>query len=214
MEVYARANPLPGARAKVPVLEVTLPAGDDDGGGATTLTLTESKLVADYLGEAFPASGLAPPDPYDRSVLRLFSELCGSSSFSFYFSIVKAARTDPAQFEASVASLTQGMINANAFLEARAKPGGPFLFGSQFTLAECEAAPFVQRACSILPNFTGKDHGCAYVDPMQICDENKLDRLKEWMTATLARPSVAAAKVPDAEMAASVKGILERFSKA
>lgn len=198
------------------MLEVTLNENESETAAATTttattLTLTESKLVADYLGEAFPESGLVPPDAYDRAVLRLFTELCGSSSFSYYFSIVKAAKNDPAKFEASVASLTQGMINANAFLEARATPGGPFLFGEHFTLAECEAAPFVQRACFILPNFTGKDHGCALVDPMKICDDNQLNRLKEWMTATLARSSVAAAKVPDEEMRASVSGILERL---
>jgi len=200
LEVYAKANPLPNARAKVPVLEVKE--------GENSLTLTESKLVAEYLGEAFPESGLVPNNPSDRATQRLFMELCGSSSFSYYFSIIKAQK-DPPNFQKSVASLVDGMIKANTFLEAKGKSGGPFLFGDQFTLAECEAAPFLQRACFILPNFTGNSN-CAKVDPFQICDDHKLNRLKEWMTATLARPSVETAKVPDEEMKASVGKILQR----
>jgi hypothetical protein len=55
--------------------------------------------------------------------------------------------------------------------------------GKRFPLAECNAAPFLQRCCAILPEFTG-------VDPLQLCDELGLGRLKGWIKAVLARPSV------------------------
>lgn len=196
--MYARANPLPGARAKVPVLEV------DDGSG-TTSVLTESMVVAEYVGEKFPDAGLLPEGSEDRATMRLFSELCGSSSFS-YFGILKAAKGDPSQLEEAVAGLTQGLVNANAFLEAKGDAKGPFLFGERFTLAECNTAPFVQRACFTLPLYTD-------VDPLKICDDLKLARLKAWMTATIARPSVQATKVPDAEWKESVNRMLQRFSE-
>jgi hypothetical protein len=60
---------------------------------------------------------------------------------------------------------------------------GMFLLGKRFSLAECNTAPFLQRCCAILPEFTG-------VDPLQLCDELGLGRLKGWIEAVLARPSV------------------------
>lgn len=43
--LYARANPLPGARAKVPLLEI--PTDEE------TVLLCESLVVADYVAEQF-----------------------------------------------------------------------------------------------------------------------------------------------------------------
>lgn len=173
-----------------------------------TAVLTESMIVAEYLCEQFPEAKLLPTDCADRATLRLFLELCGSSAFFHFFSIPKA-RGDSAQFEAAVAALTEGMVNTNSFLEAKGTSGGPFLFGNQFTLAECAAGPFVQRACTILPAFTGEGSGAPYpVDPMKICDDKGLARLKEWMIATLARPSVKAWKMPEADMKESTARIV------
>ena len=196
MEVYAKANPLPDARAKVPVLETTT------GGG--TVVLTESLVVSEYVGEKFPEANLLPESPEDRATMRLFTELCGSSSFS-YFGVLRAKGSEG--YEAAAASFEEGLVKANAFLEAAGSSGGPFLFGDRFTLAECNAAPFVQRACFVLPSFTE-------VDPLKICDEKGLDRLKEWITATLDRPSVRSVRIPDDEMKTNVSRMLERFAAA
>mmetsp|Transcript_15978 Transcript_15978/g.37004 ORF Transcript_15978/g.37004 Transcript_15978/m.37004 type:complete len:139 (+) Transcript_15978:511-927(+) len=138
--------------------------------------------------------------------MRLFGEICGSSSFS-YFGVLKASKGGDG-YDAAVASFAEGLEKAEAFLRATSSnDGGPFLFGDRFTLAECNAAPWAQRACFVLPSFTD-------VDPLAICDERGLVRLKAWITATLKRPSVRSIRIPDDEMKESVSRMLERFAAA
>lgn len=203
-DLYALANPVPNARAKVPVLEVT-----------EGVVITESLVVTDYLAESYPDAGLIPSSSADRATMRLFSELCGSSSFS-YWNILRA-RGDDEKFKSALEEFKQGLVNANAFLEKKGAPRGPFLFGEQFTLAECNTAPFIQRACNVLPAFTcEEDAGLSsstVVDPIQICEEQGLLRLKKWITATLARPSVKSIELPEEEMIKSVSKMLKRFAE-
>lgn len=191
---------MPGARAKVPVLE-------DDGTG---VVLTESLVVAEYVADRFPDANLLPESPEDRARMRLFGEICGSSSFS-YFGVLKAGGKGGDGYDEAVASFAEGLEKAEAFLRATSSnddgDDGPFLFGDRFTLAECNAAPWAQRACFVLPSFTD-------VDPLAICDERGLVRLKAWITATLERPSVQSIRIPDDEMKENVSRMLERFAAA
>ena len=189
-DLYALANPIPGASAKVPILE------------AGPVVMTESLVVNDYVADAFPDSGLVPSSSADRACMRLFSELCGSSTFS-YWGILRA-KDDEEKFAAEVEKFTKNLINANVFLEAKSA-GGPFLFGEQFTLAECNTAPFLQRACKVLPAFVN-------IDPLEICDENGLTRLKTWILAILARPSVKSIELSEEDTKEGVKKMLERFA--
>jgi len=207
--LYALANPVPNARAKVPVLEVFT-----EGEPEERVVLTESLVVTDYLAESFPDAGLIPTSSKDRATLRLFSELCGSSSFS-YWNILRA-RGDTEKFASAVEEFKQGLINVNTFLEKKGDAEGPFLFGEQFTLAECNTAPFLQRACNILPAFTGEGDagkGASFlVDPIKICEEQELSRLKKWISAIMARPSVKSIELPEEDMMQSVSKMLERFA--
>jgi glutathione S-transferase len=180
-EAYARANPLPLARAKVPVLEVI--------GDHTNFALCESLVVADYIAERYPNVGLIPTN----SVLR--------------------SQGDDEKFDLAVEEFHQGLINVNAFLEKMGDSSrGPFLFGDQFSLAECNTAPFLQRACNVLPVFTGGTNS-VFVDPIKFCDEQDLSRLKTWIMAVLARPSVKATELPKEEMIQSVTKMLNRFAE-
>ena len=201
-EAYARANPIPLARAKVPVLEVV--------GDRTNFALCESLVVADYIAERYPNVGLIPTNSVeDRATMRLFVELCGSS-FS-YWNILRS-QGDDEKFDLAVEEFHQGLINVNAFLEKMGDSSrGPFLFGDQFSLAECDTAPFLQRACNVLPVFTGVDS--VLVDPIKFCDEQDLSRLKTWIMAVLARPSVKATELPKEEMIQSVTKMLNRFAE-
>jgi len=208
-EVYARANPIPDARAKVPVLEVI---GDQL---QNSVVLCESFVIADYLAERYPKVGLISTNSAeDRAIMRLFVELCGSS-FS-YWNILRA-QGDDEKFESAIEEFKQGLINVNTFLEKKSDSRGPFLFGDQFSLAECNTAPFVQRACNVLPFFTGdrgeKGTSSVIVDPIKICDELNLSRLKIWILAVLERPSVITTELPEELMIKSVTKMLERFSE-
>lgn len=174
--------------------------------------------MSEYIAETFANDdGILPPRTTDRATMRLFTELCGSS-FS-YFPILRAKGTDDAATQ--LQAFKDGLVGVDAFLQrhhgrysgTEDGGGGPFLFGSRFSLAECNAAPFVQRSCVILPAFTGDDadDGGSVVDPLQICDELGLVRLQEWMEAVISRPSVVASSVSEKTMLESTSRLLERF---
>lgn len=192
VELYAKANPLPGARAKVPLLEVE------------GVALTESLAVAEFIAESYSEANLQPASAINRYVARLFTELC-SSSFS-YFPILRARgdkRTAAAQ------AFRQDMVAVNAFLESKGSSLSPFLLDS-FSLAECNLAPFVQRACMLLPELTREE--AVVVNPLAICDELGLDRLKKWIEAVLSRPSVTRTGVPQEQLIDRTGKMLERFA--
>jgi glutathione S-transferase len=185
---------LANARAKVPLLVV---------GEAV---LCESLVVAEYVAETFGSEVLLPSTAEDRAVMRLFTELCGPS-FS-YFPLLRATKGDQSPLD----TFKEGLVNVDNFLSSLGrKDSGPFLFGEQFTLAECNAAPFLQRCCTVLPAFTGGDDEKP-VSPLEICDELGLVRLKRWIEAVLARPSVVATGVPKEDMLKSTTRMLERIA--
>ena len=198
--LYAKANPLPNARAKVPVLQV------DDG----LLTLCESIVVTEYLAESLgDGTQLQPASAADRARGRLFTELC-SGAFS-YFHILRA-RDDAEKTAAAVEELKFALVGVNDFLvdaAADSSDGGPFFFGEQFSTVECIAAPFVQRCLTVLPHFCGPE-----LSPLALCDELKLPRLSSWIKAVVARPSVVATGVAQPDMIQSTTNMLERFAAA
>jgi len=196
VELYAKANPIPNARAKVPLLQV----GEDT-------FLCESMIVTEYIAEQYDR--LLPSNSGDRAKMRLFVELCGST-FS-YFNILRSVDSQE-EFESNLETFRDGLRNADAFLK-NSHPDGPFVLGDRFSLAECTVAPFVQRSCAVLPAFTGQN-GVPKVDPLQLCDDLGLDRIKQWIESVIERPSVVSTGVPTEKMILSTTSMLERFAAA
>jgi len=203
VDLYAVSNPLPGARAKVPLLEVT--------DGTDRAVLCESLIVTEYISERYGGGALLPPRFEDRARAKLFTELC-ATSFS-YWSIIRAKGEAR---EAAIETYRQELTGIDIFLSRVGEGSGPFLLGDRFSIAECNAAPFVQRACAILPSFTGKGEmgngEGKSVDLLEICDELKLVRLKMWIEAVLARPSVVHTGVSREDMVKSTTLMLKRFA--
>ncbi len=79
-------------------------------------------------------------------------------------------------------------------------------------MAESNAAPFPQCACIVLPGLTGQETE-VMVNPMDICDELGLIRLKQSIEEGLTRPSVVATGVPKVELVKRTKSMLERFAQ-
>jgi glutathione S-transferase len=184
--------------------------------------LTESLVVAEYIAEMYGVtteSGnmLLPNTPLQRATMRLFMELCGPSSSFPYFAILRAGN-DPEERETAIQSFQEGLKNVNAFLKHYAVNDGPFLFGQQFSLAECNMAPFVYRACVIVPAITASrsDNNTPssqenVVDPLQMCQELGLDHLSRWIKAILERPSVVETSRQDDIMQGTRK-MMERLA--
>lgn len=170
--------------------------------------MCESLVVTEYLAEVH-SSALLPKQPNDRAIMRLFDELCGST-FS-YFPLLRAIGDD-AKFDSEMKTFREGLVNINAFLTHKAanQDDSPFLL-DDFSLAECNIAPFVHRCCAILPGFTGRD-GIPLVDPLELCEELELPRLKQWIQAILSRPAVIKTTVPKEEIIVGATRMLERFA--
>jgi len=241
IELYSRANPLPGVRAKVPLLKICEVEDYDEAGSKV---LCESLVVSEYIAELqaklYEGSSSATTDTIglllpqgieDRAVMRVFTEVC-SSCFS-YFPILRAR--DESSYESALHKFKSGLYNADIFLRNmgssssssssdKATGGGgggdseglgsdgPFLFGDQFTLAECNTAPFVQRACMVLPmGIESFSSGHEPISPLDICDELGLDRLKFWMEAVLDRPSVRETGVPQETMKKNMEKMMKKL---
>mmetsp|Transcript_32731 Transcript_32731/g.64854 ORF Transcript_32731/g.64854 Transcript_32731/m.64854 type:complete len:141 (-) Transcript_32731:263-685(-) len=118
--------------------------------------------------------------------------------------------------EAAIETYKQDLTGIDVFLSRVGEGSGPFLLGDRFSIAECNAAPFVQRACTILPSFTGRGEmgngEGKSVDLLELCDELNLVRLKMWIKAVLARPSVVHTGVSNEDMVKSTTQMLKRFA--
>lgn len=173
VDCYAKANPIPGARAKVPLLQVTT-VGENHGDGDESLFLCESMVVTEYVAELYgrdSSSSLIPPGREDRARTRLFVELCGST-FS-YFNLLRASSDE--EFDDALGAFKDGLTNVEAFLKhGDDDDDGPFVLGNRFSLAECTVAPFVQRSCAVLPAFTGTNDRLR-VDPPRLCEDLGLE---------------------------------------
>uniref|UniRef100_A0A7S1BKN8 GST C-terminal domain-containing protein n=1 Tax=Corethron hystrix TaxID=216773 RepID=A0A7S1BKN8_9STRA len=77
------------------------------------------------------------------------------------------------------------------------KEGAPFVLGKIFSLAECVAAPWVQRFFMTLPHFRGIDF------EEDILSQNGFKQTAHWMRAVIDRPSVIASKCPEDEVMAA-----------
>jgi len=72
------------------------------------------------------------------------------------------------------------------------------LLGSQFSLAECVAAPWAERMILMLPYWRG-------LSVLDLCQQSGCPRTAAWLEAVAARPSVAATSAGEREMARAAR---------
>jgi hypothetical protein len=127
-ELYKRANPTPGATPKVPVLHIVIKTEEDE--VTEEIVLCESRVIIEFIDAALTTRDDDEHDSNHSQLLqptsspticdakiRLFAELCGSSTFLFVpFTRVQNAQ----QVEDEFNKLQEQMIKVNAFLVAAA----------------------------------------------------------------------------------------------
>eukprot|EP00977_Amphora_coffeiformis_P007121 scaffold1555_cov173-Amphora_coffeaeformis.AAC.1 len=189
-QLYRRANPSPGARAKVPLLHVVASSPEEEEEEEETeddTVLCESTVIVEFLADMDfdddariqeKQAAFWPPCPKKRATMRLFVELCGHKFDSSYLAFSRVS--DMAQVQAQYLQLQKDMKQVDAFLSYHY----PEKFeerGTALTLPEVHVAPFVQLCCGILP---------PPYDPMSIAKDLHLDNLQAWMERILQRESV------------------------
>jgi len=96
-------------------------------------------------------------------------------------------------FESSLSVLEEVLSQNTAPVESG---GGDFLLGDMFSLAECIAAPWVQRFYVTLPYFRSVDFQNTMLP---------FGRTTKWMEAVCRRKSVVESKCPEEEMIAAAR---------
>ena len=167
LELHASVKP--GETAKVPLLEL-------DG-----RVIVESIDVAKAVASGTP---LYPPG--DAACIDDFvSHWCAVERA--YYAVLSASsehavRTATAAFVESLSGV-ENRLWERRMASDRCCDGGAFLCGEAFTLAECVAAPWVERMSAMLPLWRN-------IDFAALCEGHGLTKVAAWSDAVLERPSV------------------------
>ncbi len=123
--------------------------------------LAESEVICEYLEDAAGGSPGLPADPYDRAISRLISrnvDLYLAPHTSTFFRQVNPATRDQAVVDTAAAELAKGFGYLEHFMGA-----GPFCVGSEPTLGDCSAAPYMMLIKKVVfanfPNITDPTAG-------------------------------------------------------
>lgn len=191
--LYRQANPNPLMSSKVPVLVV-----DDK------QVYTESSVVCEAVEELWPgAPALLPLDLQARARVRAFSSVVYDSVFGGDRSAYKMAMRkldSPATWDEQ--EERRRLCQSLSALDSSLTGPGPFLLGSQFSLAECMTAPFCQRADAVLSHFCG-------ISIVDVCRENGYDRAGDWWKAVLERESVVSTGVSPEDAVDGAKRVFD-----
>ncbi len=116
--------------------------------------LAESEVICEYLEDTAGGTPGLPADPYGRALSRLISrnvDLYLAPHTSTFFRQVNPATRDQAVVDAAAAELAKGFSYLEHFMGA-----GPFCVGSEPTLGDCAAAPYVMLIKKVVfANFPG-----------------------------------------------------------
>jgi len=162
--------------AQVPLLECE---GD---------VVVESEDVTKYIAENVPGKMLV----WEEDAVERFLKIWHSVVDDYYF--VLSAGSE-GSVKKSLCRFVEDLASLDAILQ---ESEGPYLVGSSFSVAECIAAPWVQRFFVTLPYFRNIDFNV-------VLEENQFVRTASWMKAVECRPSVVESKCPKDEMLAAAK---------
>eukprot|EP00540_Astrosyne_radiata_P023002 CAMPEP_0116833474 /NCGR_PEP_ID=MMETSP0418-20121206/6457_1 /TAXON_ID=1158023 /ORGANISM="Astrosyne radiata, Strain 13vi08-1A" /LENGTH=287 /DNA_ID=CAMNT_0004462929 /DNA_START=725 /DNA_END=1588 /DNA_ORIENTATION=+ len=149
----------------------------------------ESLPVVEYIDAVFGGGKLVPEDPYQRSMVQIWSTHCTERIQKAYYRALMAQ--DPQQREEWMQTWIQ---ECKALANAMVQDGGPYFLGDSFSIVDVALAPFWQRMIWVGGHYMGLEF------PK---DEPAFDRLRRWWEATSTRPSVAATMVCKERLIAS-----------
>merc|ERR1712137_292863 len=141
-------------------------------------TITEADVVAEFLDDAFPASGcsLMPRDAVARSKIRHANKvLSGGIGVSAMYSLLM--NQDPSKDEAMREKLHKGL----AEFARLAAADGPYFLGQTFSFIDIMLMPMYDQFRFLLPHYRGVD--------LIPSDAPWAARLREWASAVEQRKS-------------------------
>ena len=107
------------------------------------VTVHESSIINQYLDEAFPQPALMPESPALRAQVRIWMDYCETRFLPALHKLMSEAG-DTGRLTANNAKLAEVLRHIEH--EGLRKNGsGPWFFGTQFSLADIQFAPFLER---------------------------------------------------------------------
>jgi len=103
----------------------------------------ESRIINEYLEDAFPAHALLPADPMPRAKARIWIDYCDSYLLPALHNLIADRHDEEKQIENR-----ETIAKKLSFLEHegfRKMGDGPFIMGDKITLADLQYMPFIER---------------------------------------------------------------------
>lgn len=155
--------------------------------------INEADVVAEFLDDAFPGSGvrLMPQDPVERARVRGFHKiLSNSNGVSAYYGLLR--NQDPARDDSFRSKVYAGLQSFVAM--AADGENGPWFLGDKFSFADVMLAPFYQQFKHILRHYRKTEF-----IPTDHAAHPWAKRMQQWADAMDKRPSfVELAAEPEA----------------
>ena len=153
----------------------TVPAGIVDG-----QPLRDSLAMCFWIDEHFPQNPLQPADDAGKKKLKSLIEKFTSGQFDVTGGALFPALNMVSEEAAAKAQTKLFAAWAEVGKEIKAS-GGPFLLGSQFSIADIAIFSFAERASILLPHYKKLTFPPA---------GEEFDPVRQWIAACMSRPSV------------------------
>lgn len=177
IELYTSMCPDTDATAKVPILE------HGERGSNDYVRIIDSPVILEYIEDVWGDVGvrLRPTDPKDAAAVRMFNE---SFNKMQPWGLLKAENQKELQEE--LGEYVKGMRIVDRCLQLYKKrdAAGDLLMGTNWSQAECMAAPILVRSAAWLKDIRG-------VELIKLAKDLGLQLLAKWMETVLSRASVA-----------------------
>lgn len=169
-EVYHSIHVDPNSKVMVPVIQHKTDQG--------MVNIIESVPCAEYVEDAFPDVGnsLRPKSAKQRNQVRMFLEVAGK------FMPFPVCMSNHENLDKAFKDFAALAKQLNAALEQWGEPGGDFLLGKEFSMAEVLCGPLLAR-------FSWWDWYRG-VNAVEVIEKLGYARLSKWMKAVVARESV------------------------
>jgi len=143
---YKRVNPDRQRRAAIPILE------HNHGETSPPITIIESRIIVDYLEDAFPDSRrLVPQNSLSKAHIKMFIDLC-DRNLDKCLVLFTSSRTLQS-LHAANAVLKCSLEAVESGLRMFGSKDGPFFLGESFGFVEILLAPTLQRLLLLPPHF-------------------------------------------------------------
>ncbi|KAI8812809.1 glutathione S-transferase [Cladochytrium replicatum] len=161
------------------------------------VAIAESLVIVELIADLYPESNLLPTDPIARAQVRWFIQYFTDKVNAAWFKLLGGVN-DEAPKAAAAEGFNEGLKKIDAVLREQSAEG-PYFLGSQFSLADVAAVPFIQRFSAVAGPVLG----------VRI-NTDGLDRYNAWVKAISARESVVKTYWGDDNV---IEGYKKRFAK-